>query len=86
MAYDDFLSLLGEARLINDIFTERDAILAYAQSMMTQVDELDSDRHMKMQPIEFYETIARAADVLSLAPADSNVSSTTNHTSLRIGH
>ena len=31
-------------------------------SMMTQVDELDSDRHMNMTFSEFIEAIARVAD------------------------
>ena len=55
------------------LFTEREAVVTFAQSMMTQIDELDQDRHMKMQMVEFLEAISRAADILSLAPIDSDV-------------
>ncbi len=75
MAFDEFLGLLTDAELVSDVFTEREAILAFAQSMMTQVDELDNDRHMKMQLVEFFEGLARSADSLSLPPPDSNVTS-----------
>ncbi len=73
MAFDEFLTLMTAAQFINDEFTEREAILAFAQSMMTQVDELDNDRHMKMQLTEYFEALARSAEVLSLPPPDSNV-------------
>jgi len=73
MAYDEFLSLLARADLITETFPEREVVLAYAQSMMTQVDELANDRHMKMQRPEFYEAIARAAETLSLPPPGENV-------------
>ena len=73
MAFDEYLSLFAEAGLINDFFPERDAIVTYAQSMMTQLDEIDSDRHMKMQLVEFLEAVARAADLISAAPVDAIV-------------
>ena len=73
MAVDEFLYVLSSCGLVSDVFTERDAITSFAQSMMTQVDELDQDRQMKMQIIEFLEALARGADVLSLPPPDSIV-------------
>jgi hypothetical protein len=36
--------------------------------MMTQVDELSSERNMKMQIIEFVEALSRCADIISLPP------------------
>jgi hypothetical protein len=72
MAYDEFIALFSESALITEVFPERDAIGSFAQSMMTQADELESDRHMKMQFVEFLEALARASDILSLAPADAN--------------
>ncbi len=72
MCYEEFMGILTAAGLVTDEFPERDAMAAFAQSMMTQVDEFDNDRHMKMQKVEFYEAIARAAEGLSLAPANSN--------------
>lgn len=69
MCYDEFLSLLNACALITDEFPERDAITAFSQSMMTQVDEFDSDRHMKMQKVEFFEAMARVAEGVSAMPA-----------------
>lgn len=73
MALEEFLNVLNAAHLINDEFPERDAIVSYGLSMMTQIDELDNDRHMKMQKIEFFEALARAAEGVSLAPPGSLV-------------
>lgn len=72
MCYDEFLSLLNAGNLITDEFPERDAITSFSQSMMTQVDEFDNDRHMKMQKVEFFEAIARVAEGVSPAPQGSN--------------
>jgi hypothetical protein len=85
MAFDEFIGLMGSSGLINDEFTEREAILAFAEAMMTQVDELDNDRHMKMQLVEYFEALGRAAEETSLAPPDSNVTATFLRTSPRIG-
>jgi len=71
MCYDEFLTLLNSCVLITDEFPERDAITAFSQSMMTQVDEFDSDRHMKMQKVEFFEAIARVAEGVSVPPPGS---------------
>ena len=73
MSFDEFIGIMAMSGLINDDFTEREAILSYAQAMMTQIDELDNDRHMKMQMVEFFEALARAADQVSLPPRDANV-------------
>lgn len=70
MAYDEFLNTLADAGLINDALPERDAIICFVQSMMTQIDEIDNERHMKMQLLEYFEAISRAADGLSLTPPD----------------
>jgi len=72
MCYDEFLNIFTNAGLITDEFPERDAMAAYAQAMMTQVDEFDNDRHMKMNKVEFYEACARAAEGISMAPVGSN--------------
>lgn len=78
MCYDEFLGIFTAMEVITDSFPERDVISAFAQSMMTQVEEVDSDRHMKMQKVEFYEAIARAAEALSLPPPNSDVLISTN--------
>ena len=73
MCYDEFMGIFTGANLITDEFAERDAMAAFAQSMMTQLDEFDQDRHMKMQKVEFYEAVARSAEGLSLAPPNTIV-------------
>ena len=71
MAFSEFINLMNASGLITDEFPERDAITSFSLSMMTQVDEFDSNKHMKMQKVEFFETIARAAESLSMAPPGS---------------
>jgi len=73
MCYDEFLGILTSADLITDEFPERDAITAFSQSMMTQVDEFDNDRHMKMQKVEYFEALARVAEGVSPAPPGANI-------------
>eukprot|EP00831_Metopus_contortus_P064253 TRINITY_DN57527_c0_g1_i1.p2 TRINITY_DN57527_c0_g1~~TRINITY_DN57527_c0_g1_i1.p2 ORF type:complete len:139 (-),score=28.34 TRINITY_DN57527_c0_g1_i1:190-606(-) len=70
MAYDEFLGLMSTTGLVTEEFAEREVITAFAMSMMTQVDEINKDRHMKMERVEFYEAIARCAEILSLPPPD----------------
>ncbi len=38
--------------------------------METQADELSTDRHIRMNFLEFLEALARAADIISLGPAE----------------
>jgi hypothetical protein len=38
--------------------------------MMTQVDELNSKKFMRMTYVEWLEAIARAADIISLSPLE----------------
>jgi hypothetical protein len=73
MTDDEFLKIFQEAHLINDTFCERDVNIAFYHSMMTQIDEVNSERHMRMAFVEFLEGLARCAHVLSLAPNFSNV-------------
>lgn len=47
-------------------FMENDVNVCFNLAMMTQVDELTSDRIFKMSPLEFYEALARIADRVSL--------------------
>ena len=58
---------------VEDLFTEgglaqRDLSLFFSQSMMTQVNEIDSDRHLSMTFIEFLEAVVRAIYKSSPAP------------------
>lgn len=43
---------------------ERDIFLSFNCSMMTQIDELENERFMRMSEIEFIEAVARCAFIL----------------------
>jgi hypothetical protein len=73
LSYGDFLNAFTQAGLLNDMLAEREIILSYAQSMATQVNEIENDSHLKMQIMEFYEAVARAAEYISLPPPGSSV-------------
>jgi glycine cleavage system H lipoate-binding protein len=69
MCSNEFLSLIH----MTDILTissvgdsEMGAI--FSVSMMTKVDELSQDKHMRMSLIEFMEATVRVADILDKFP------------------
>jgi hypothetical protein len=70
---DEFLLFVNDCGIMSDskengIFTERDAYHCFYSSMMTQIDEISSLRHMQMRFLEFLEAIARVAEIISFAP------------------
>ena len=68
MCVEEFIALLTEANLISDVFTEREASISFNSAMQTQVEEIEKERHLKMEFIEFIEAIARAAEIISKPP------------------
>ena len=62
----DFYKFVRDAGLINVHISERDPTMIFSLAMMTQVDELDSGRHLRMQFVEFLDAFARLADRLTL--------------------
>mmetsp|Transcript_5490 Transcript_5490/g.3140 ORF Transcript_5490/g.3140 Transcript_5490/m.3140 type:complete len:151 (+) Transcript_5490:97-549(+) len=65
MSLEEWTNLINDAGLIKEgYFTARDIDIAYNTSMMTQVNELSSKRHLEMSFIEFAEAIARAANLI----------------------
>lgn len=68
MSLEEFQRLMNEIEIFNDNCGDRDALLSFNLAMMTQVDELESDRIYQMQFIEFIEAFARIADKYSSAP------------------
>ena len=65
MSLNEFKQLSDKAK-INPYINERDLAMFYNMSMMTQVDELDSDRCYEMSFVEFLEGFARLAKAASL--------------------
>lgn len=64
---EELQKLATDAAILNDNLVDRDIVVAFNLSMMTQVDELNSDRIFQMNFVEFLEAIARIADVYSAA-------------------
>lgn len=56
------IDLITESGVVNDSFGAKEIGVIYNLSMMTQVDEIHSTRHMDMRFIEFVEALARVAD------------------------
>lgn len=68
MMVDEFENIFINAGLINDNFVGRDCYISFNTAMITQVDELNKDRHLKAVFVEFLEAFGRACDKMSLAP------------------
>jgi len=66
MCIEEFHDIYRQANLLDENFVERDIYLAFNLGMMTQVDELSSDRTFQMSFVEFLEALSRCADKLSL--------------------
>lgn len=69
MCLPEFQFVCTAAGLMNDHFTARDIDFCFNLSMMTQVDELTSDRHCQMSLVEFLEALGRVADTGRYAPS-----------------
>jgi len=72
MSIQEFIAMMSEAGFINDVFTERDVAVSYNLAKMTEIDEVNYDKHMKLYFIEFLEATARCADIMSLPPPKSH--------------
>jgi len=70
MEVDEFNEMIAQAGLINDNFVSRDVMVCFNLAMMTQVNEIDKDRHIKANFIEFLEALGRAIDKISMGPED----------------
>jgi hypothetical protein len=62
MCLDELSEICKKADLFDESFVDRDVNLAFNLAMMTQIDELDSDRVSQMTWIECMEALARVAD------------------------
>ena len=62
----EFTELIEASGVINDFFTFKEIVPLWNLSMMTQKDEITSDKHLNMNFTEFIEAICRVADKLSI--------------------
>lgn len=68
MTTDELERIFADAGLINDQLVSRDIAVFYNLSMMTMVDEINKDRHLRMTFVEFLEAFARCAQQISADP------------------
>ncbi len=67
MCVEELMEMTKKAELcLDETFQEVDVYVSFNLSMMTQVDELDQSRFIKMNLLEFYEALARIADKKAL--------------------
>jgi len=66
---DEFFELVTASGLVDENFGVREMSIIFNQSMMTNIEELDYERHLNMFFDEFIEAISRVADrVLAKSP------------------
>lgn len=56
----------------DNILVDRDINVSFTMAMMTQIDELNNDRHIQMNFVEFLEAFSRIAEKFSPIPIDEN--------------
>lgn len=67
---DEFDTMWQYSGLVNDDFGARDAFTFFNAAMMTQIDELESDKHVKASFVEFLEMIGRCAEKIAFPPIE----------------
>lgn len=68
MYLGEFKKIFADALLIDELFTERDANLAFSMSVRYHENEVTSDRSLQLSFSEFLEAFARAAEKISTYP------------------
>ena len=68
MSIDELRRFCSDCDLLAENFQDRDVSIAFNFSIMLQLDELSSDRHLQMCFPEFVEAFARIAERISLVP------------------
>jgi hypothetical protein len=65
MTVEDFETIFLDGGLMSDSFASRDILIAFNTAMMTQVNEIEKDKHLKALLVEFLEAFGRACEKLS---------------------
>ena len=68
MSVDEFFDLVCGCDVIDDNFGQREIAQLFNLSMMTQKNELESDRHFNMIFVEFIEATGRVAGKTKISP------------------
>ena len=72
MSLNEFNEFVARSGVVDETFSTRDIGTIFNLSMMTQVDEIHSERHLQMQFLEFVEAICRIADRVIVSPSQAN--------------
>lgn len=62
MSLGEFIDLITITDVVDDNFGAREIGTIFNLSMMTQVDEINKERHCRMSFVEFLEAVSRVAD------------------------
>lgn len=73
MSMDEFKFFIEGMYIYSDFFTANQVNLYFNLAMMTQADELTSDKHMNMTFTEFVECITRVAERLDIPNLSTDV-------------
>ena len=73
MSPGEFERIFIASNLFNPSFANRDVYVCFNMAMQSRVDEHTSDAHLKMSFVEFMEALARAAELISLAPPSEEI-------------
>lgn len=65
MTFDEFERFINDSKLCNDLLFQRDICVCFNLALMTQINEITKNRHLRATYIEFLEAIARAVDKAS---------------------
>ena len=67
MALDEFYDLIAALEVCNDSFGAREIGIHFNLSKQTEINELNSRKHLQMQFIEFIEATARIAEKVNIS-------------------
>ncbi|KAL4479131.1 hypothetical protein ABPG72_008961 [Tetrahymena utriculariae] len=68
MSLQEFQDMVEDFHLKDTLLTERDIVLSYNLSLQTLQDEINSEKYMAMNFVEFLEGLARLAEFKSRTP------------------
>ncbi|KAL4479133.1 hypothetical protein ABPG72_008963 [Tetrahymena utriculariae] len=68
MSIYEFKDFVLQFELVDDFYPEKEIPFTFSLSIMTQIDELNSDRYFQMNFDEFLEALARIAEKKSMIP------------------
>jgi len=66
MSLAEFTDCISEINIFNEDFGVKQLAAAFNLSMMTQVEEIESERHINMNFVEFLEALVRVAEKVQI--------------------